>query len=208
MREDTVEELWNAIADGDGSEEEDAVGDLSVARHVFRAGVVCFSFDPRKRHGKTLSQVHRPVPGYERKMRDAVARVFTNLQGGEAAVARQLGVAKVARGDQHGSRVAPHECRHRGRREPRESRRGASLRTRARRGRGRGRRERSRRGPDVRRFETHGVHGSALDLPGRRRTPANACTFASSTRRCVAFRVPRAISHDGSCSPFGRTWIR
>ena len=80
MREDTVEELWNAIADGDGSEEEDAVGDLSVARHAFRAGVVCFSFDPRKRHGKTLSQVHRPVPGYERKMRDAVARVFTNLK--------------------------------------------------------------------------------------------------------------------------------
>ena len=80
MREDTVEELWNAIADGDGSEEEDAVGDLSVARHVFRAGVVCFSFDPRKRHGKTLSQVHRPVPGYERRMRDAVARVFTNLK--------------------------------------------------------------------------------------------------------------------------------
>ena len=80
MREDTVEELWNAIVDGEGSEEEDAVGDLSVARHVFRAGVVCFSFDPRKRHGKTLSQVHRPVPGYERKMRDAVARVFTNLK--------------------------------------------------------------------------------------------------------------------------------
>lgn len=33
--------------------------------HTFEAGVVCFSFDPRKRHHKTLAQVHRPVPGYE-----------------------------------------------------------------------------------------------------------------------------------------------
>ena len=49
-------------------------------RHTFEAGVVCFSFDPRKRHRKTLAEVHAPVPGYERKMRDAVARVFTNLK--------------------------------------------------------------------------------------------------------------------------------
>ena len=35
----------------------------TAARHTFEAGVVCFSFDPRKRHHKTLAQLHAPVPG-------------------------------------------------------------------------------------------------------------------------------------------------
>ena len=76
-------------------------------RHTFEAGVVCFSFDPRKRHRKTLAEVHAPVPGYERKMRDAVARVFTKLKTEQTAVARKLGFAKFRRSRVNRPRVAP-----------------------------------------------------------------------------------------------------
>ena len=70
-----------ARGDEDGGEVDDAeIDEADGTRHTFEAGVVCFSFDPRKRHHKTLAQVHRPVPGYEEKMRRAVARVFTNLR--------------------------------------------------------------------------------------------------------------------------------
>ena len=94
VRESTVAELWEEIgfvetvdtsgssgaAFGIGSNDLGMTGmDLQTPRHAFEAGVVCFSFDPRKRRGKTLAEVHRPVPGYEAKMRDAVAKVFANL---------------------------------------------------------------------------------------------------------------------------------
>ena len=84
-------ELWEEMGDetvvpsgsnalGIGSNDLGMTGmDLQTPRHAFEAGVVCFSFDPRKRRGKTLAEVHRPVPGYEAKMRDAVAKVFANL---------------------------------------------------------------------------------------------------------------------------------
>ena len=171
MREDTSEEQV-AIADGDGSEEEDASGrDLSVARHVFRAGVVCFSFDPRKRHGKTLSQVQRPVPGYERKMRDAVARLHQS-QGGEAAVARQLGVEDSPEVISTDLEWHPTNVAIEGRREPRETpRRESSERARDEDDR-RGRRERS---VADRRSTIRDTRGTwiRLDLPrtpgGRRR---------------------------------------
>ena len=78
-------------------------------RHTFEAGVVCFSFDPRKRHRKTLAEVHAPVPGYERKMRDAVARVFTKLENRQTAVARKLGFAKFRRSRVNRPRVAPNQ---------------------------------------------------------------------------------------------------
>ena len=58
-------------------------GDVAVdfeTSHVFEAGVVCFSFDATKRRGKTLGDIHVPVPGYEEKMRAAVARVFAGLK--------------------------------------------------------------------------------------------------------------------------------
>jgi hypothetical protein len=61
----------------------DAGGDVPVdveTAHVFEAGVVCFSFDATKRRGKTLGDIHVPVPGYEEKMRTAVARVFAGLK--------------------------------------------------------------------------------------------------------------------------------
>ena len=45
-----------------------------------KRGVVCFSFDATKRRGKTLGDIHVPVPGYEEKMRAAVARVFAGLK--------------------------------------------------------------------------------------------------------------------------------
>ena len=48
MREDTVEELWNAIADGDGSEEEDAVGDLSRREARLPRGRRLFQLRPEK----------------------------------------------------------------------------------------------------------------------------------------------------------------
>jgi len=100
VREETLEDLWMSCEDDDGDDgpehaitracdyEGGAEGVPSrggtagaeTARHTFEAGVVCFSFDPRKRHKKTLAQVHAPVPGYEAKMRDAVARVFANLR--------------------------------------------------------------------------------------------------------------------------------
>ena len=91
VRESTVAELWEEMGDetvvpsgsndlGIGSNDLGMTGmDLQTPRHAFEAGVVCFSFDPRKRRGKTLAEVHRPVPGYEAKMRDAVAKVFANL---------------------------------------------------------------------------------------------------------------------------------
>jgi len=38
----------------------DKVGDgIAGTTHIFKAGVVCFSFDPRRRHHKTLAQVRR-----------------------------------------------------------------------------------------------------------------------------------------------------
>ena len=78
-------------------------------RHTFEAGVVCFSFDPRKRHRKTLAEVHAPVPGYERKMRDAVARVFTNLKTDKPLWRAELGFAKFMRSRLNRPRVAPHQ---------------------------------------------------------------------------------------------------
>jgi hypothetical protein len=51
----------------------------TVPKHTFEAGVVCFSFDPRQRHGATLAELHAPVPGYEEKMKSAVGKVFANL---------------------------------------------------------------------------------------------------------------------------------
>lgn len=50
---------------GKQSEDEEGEAREDSTTHTFEAGVVCFSFDPRKRHRKTLAQVHRPVPGYE-----------------------------------------------------------------------------------------------------------------------------------------------
>jgi len=47
--------------------------------HRFVAGVVCFSFDPKKRDGKNLSELHKPVPGYEAKIASATRKVFDNL---------------------------------------------------------------------------------------------------------------------------------
>lgn len=103
VREETLEDLWMSCEDDEGDDgpehaitracdygegaEGGAQGDAQgvaagaeTARHTFEAGVVCFSFDPRKRHKKTLAQVHAPVPGYEAKMRNAVSRVFANLR--------------------------------------------------------------------------------------------------------------------------------
>jgi len=82
VKEETLEEAWDAVdesfAFGDDDDDDDESRKLAT-RHTFRAGVVCFSFDPRKRHGKTLAGLHRPVPGYEEKMRHAVSRVFSGL---------------------------------------------------------------------------------------------------------------------------------
>ena len=83
----------------EGGAEGGAAG-AETARHTFEAGVVCFSFDPRKRHKKTLAQVHAPVPGYEAKMRNAVSRVFANLRV-ERPLWRQLGFAEFRRGGLH-----------------------------------------------------------------------------------------------------------
>ena len=57
-------------------------GDLfskEPSEHEFVAGVVCFSFDPKKREGKNLSQLHKPVPNYEEKIAMATRRVFDNV---------------------------------------------------------------------------------------------------------------------------------
>ena len=103
VREETLEDLWMSCEDdegddgpehaitracdyGEGAEggaeggAQGVAAGAETARHTFEAGVVCFSFDPRKRHKKTLAQVHAPVPGYEAKMRNAVSRVFANLR--------------------------------------------------------------------------------------------------------------------------------
>ena len=89
VKEETLEEAWDAVDESFafGDDDDDDLSDdasfsqerTQTTRHAFRAGVVCFSFDPRKRHGKTLAGLHRPVPGYEAKMRHAVSRVFSGL---------------------------------------------------------------------------------------------------------------------------------
>ena len=64
------------------NDDEEDDGDLfskEPSEHEFVAGVVCFSFDPRKREGKNLSQLHKPVPNYEEKIAKATRRVFDNL---------------------------------------------------------------------------------------------------------------------------------
>ena len=48
MREDTVEELWNAIADGDGSEEEDARRGLERREARLPRGRRLFQLRPEK----------------------------------------------------------------------------------------------------------------------------------------------------------------
>ena len=93
VKEETLEEAWDAAgASLDDDDDASFFGDDAVVeatdetvpgqttRHAFRAGVVCFSFDPRKRHGKTLAGLHKPVPGYEARMRRAVSRVFSGLR--------------------------------------------------------------------------------------------------------------------------------
>jgi len=64
------------------SEKQENGGDFFArepSEHEFVAGVVCFSFDPKKREGKNLSQLHKPVPNYEEKIEMATRRVFDNL---------------------------------------------------------------------------------------------------------------------------------
>ena len=64
------------------SEKQENVGDFFArepSEHEFVAGVVCFSFDPKKRERKNLSQLHKPVPNYEEKIEMATRRVFDNL---------------------------------------------------------------------------------------------------------------------------------
>ena len=92
VKEETLEEAWDAADESFGTSRDDGddfiLGDdeteksfpSETTRHAFRAGVVCFSFDPRKRHGKTLAGLHKPVPGYASKMRRAVSRVFSGLE--------------------------------------------------------------------------------------------------------------------------------
>ena len=79
VKEETLEEAWDAVDESFGSFDEDEDENETHTRHAFRAGVVCFSFDPEKRRGKTLAGLHRPVPGYEARMRRAVSRVFSGL---------------------------------------------------------------------------------------------------------------------------------
>jgi choline monooxygenase len=83
VKEETLEEAWDAVDESfafdDDDDDDDDESRKLATRHTFRAGVVCFSFDPQKRHGKTLAGLHRPVPGYEEKMRHAVSRVFSGL---------------------------------------------------------------------------------------------------------------------------------
>jgi hypothetical protein len=120
VKEETLEEAWDAVdesfAFGDDDDDDDDESRKLATRHTFRAGVVCFSFDPRKRHGKTLAGLHRPVPGYEEKMRHAVSRVFSGLTPEKAAVARQLGFAEQRTDCLHGARVAPEQRENRRRR--------------------------------------------------------------------------------------------
>ena len=83
VKETTLEEAWEEAVDESFGEDEDEdeyeTETQTQTRHAFRAGVVCFSFDPEKRRGKTLAGLHRPVPGYEARMRRAVSRVFSGL---------------------------------------------------------------------------------------------------------------------------------
>lgn len=94
VREETLEEAWEEIdgqidrevdtgavdTSGDTSRIKSSANSVNLTpKHTFEAGVVCFSFDPRKRAGKTLAELHAPVPGYEEKMKQAMSKVFTNL---------------------------------------------------------------------------------------------------------------------------------
>ena len=63
----------------EGDKQEDDLFTREPSEHEFVAGVVCFSFDPKKREGKNLSQLHKPVPNYEEKIAIATRRVFDNL---------------------------------------------------------------------------------------------------------------------------------
>jgi len=78
VKETTLEEAWDECVDEE-SFGEDQDETETHTQHAFLAGVVCFSFDPEKRRGKTLAGLHRPVPGYEARMRRAVSRVFSKL---------------------------------------------------------------------------------------------------------------------------------
>lgn len=75
---------------GKQSEDEEGEAREDSTTHTFEAGVVCFSFDPGKRHHKTLAQVHRPVPGYEVSLCLSLVRMVR----GKSTTARRVFISK------------------------------------------------------------------------------------------------------------------
>ena len=102
VKEETLEEAWDAVDESFGSFDEDEDENETHTRHAFRAGVVCFSFDPEKRRGKTLAGLHTgPCPGAGAHAPRRLAGLLGSVHTEKPLWPRQLGVAEQRRDRLH-----------------------------------------------------------------------------------------------------------